>query len=496
MRSSKLKVKGWQWKLRVAVPVTVPVAVAMLLVVASTRATAQTMDANAVLASIDQKAATYRDVAMKIWSWAEVGYQEAKSSALLQEQLKAAGFTVATGVAEIPTAFTATWGAGKPVIGIIGEFDALPGLSQAASPEREAILVNGPGHGCGHHLFGTASTAAAIAVKQWLAANQQSGTLRFYGTPAEEGGAGKVYMLRAGLFDDVDAVVTMHPGDRNAASASSNLANITGKFRFRGVSAHAAAAPERGRSALDGVEAMDAMVNMLREHVDSDARIHYVITNGGQAPNVVPDFAEVYYYARHNDMRVLDDIWERITNAATGAALGTGTTMEVEMTGAVWNVLPNSYLVGLMQQKLRKVGGYEYTPAERLFAEGIRKSLTGELPPIDSANAVFAPEAGIGSASTDLGDVSWRVPTVQMTAATWVPGTPAHSWQAVAAGGMSIGVKGMMVAAKGMTLMAMDLFSDPAHLAKARAEFEKRRGSNFKYTTRLADRKPALDYRK
>ena len=388
MRSAQLKVEGWQLKLRVAVPVTVPVAVAMLLVVASTRATAQTMDANAVLASIDQKAATYRDVAMKIWSWAEVGYQEAKSSALLQEQLESAGFTVATGVAEIPTAFTATWGSGKPVIG------------------------------------------------------------------------------------------------------------ITGKFRFRGVSAHAAAAPERGRSALVGVEAMDAMVNKLREHVDSDDRIHYVITNGGQAPNVVPDFAEVYYYARHNDMRVLDDIWERITNTATGAALGTGTTMEVEMTGAVWNVLPNSYLAGLMQQNLRKVGGYEYTAAERLFAEGIRKSLTGELPPIDSANAVCAPEAGLRSASTDLGDVSWRVPTVQMTAATSLPGTPAHSWQAVAAGGMSIGVKGIMVAAKGMTLMAIDLFSDPAHLAKARAEFEKWRGSNFEYTTRLADRKPALDYRK
>ena len=196
-------------------------------------------------------------------------------------------------MAEIPTAFTAEWGSGKPVIGIVGEFDALPGLSQAAEPERHAIEAEGPGHGCGHHLFGTASTAAAIAVKEWLVANKHAGTLRFYGTPAEEGGAGKVYMLRAGLFDDVDAVVTMHPGDRNASSASSSLANITGKFRFRGVSAHASAAPDRGRSALDGVEAMNAMVNLMREHVPSDARIHYVITNGGKAPNVVPDFAEV-----------------------------------------------------------------------------------------------------------------------------------------------------------------------------------------------------------
>jgi aminobenzoyl-glutamate utilization protein B len=454
------------------------------------------VDTQAVLASIDARARGYGEVALQIWTFAEVGYQEHKSSALLQEQLRSAGFTVKAGVAEIPTAFTAEWGSGKPVIGIVGEFDALPGLSQAAEPERHAIEPEGPGHGCGHHLFGTASTAAAIAVKEWLVANKHAGTLRFYGTPAEEGGAGKVYMLRAGLFDDVDTVVTMHPGDRNASSASSSLANITGKFRFRGVSAHASAAPDRGRSALDAIEAMNAMVNLMREHVPSDARIHYVITNGGKAPNVVPDFAESYYYARHNDMRVLDGIWERITNAARGAALGTGTTMELELTGAVWNVLPNSYLVSLMQKNLKTVGGYEYTPAERQFAEILRKSLDGDLPPIDSSNSVFTPEPGIGGASTDLGDVSWSVPTVQLTSATWVPGTPAHSWQAVAAGGTSIGVKGMIVAAKSMALTAIDLFTDPTHIDQARAEFVKRRGPGFKYTTRLADRKPALDYRK
>jgi aminobenzoyl-glutamate utilization protein B len=457
---------------------------------------AQGLDANGVLASIDQKAQAYAKVALQIWSFAEVGYQETRSSALLQEQLKAAGFSVHAGVADIPTAFTATWGSGKPVIGIVGEFDALPGLSQGAVPVRQPLVAEGPGHGCGHHLFGTASTAAAIAVRDWLVANKRSGTLRFYGTPAEEGGSGKVYMIRAGLFDDVDAVVSWHPGDRNASSASSTLANVTGKFRFRGVSAHASTAPDRGRSALDGVEAMNAMVNLMREHVPSDARIHYVITNGGKAPNVVPDFAEVYYYARHNDMRVLDSIWERIVNASKGAALGTGTTVELELTGAVWNVLPNSYLVGLMQKNLLRVGGFEYTPEERAFAESIRKTLEGTLPPIDTTNSVLTPEGGIGSASTDLGDVSWRVPTVQLTAATWVPGTPAHSWQAVAAGGTSIGVKGMVVAAKSMALTAIDLFSDTAHVQQARSEFDERRGANFKYTTRLADRKPALDYRK
>ena len=457
---------------------------------------AQAVDGRSVLASIDAKARTYTDVAMQIWSFAEVGYQETKSSALLQEQLKAAGFNVTAGVAEIPTAFVATYGSGKPVIGIVGEFDALPGLSQAAVPDRKPIVDNGPGHGCGHHLFGTASTAAAIAVKEWMSANKRGGTLKFFGTPAEEGGSGKVYMLRAGLFDDVDAVVSWHAGDRNAVSAASSLANVTGKFRFRGVSAHASAAPHRGRSALDGVEAMDMMVNMMREHIPSDARVHYVITNGGNAPNVVPDFSEVYYYARHNDMRVLDGIWERIMNAARGAALGTDTKMELELTGAVWNVLPNSSLASVMNARLKEVGGFEYTPEERAFAESIRKTLDGTLPPVDSSNQIMEPQGGVGTASTDMGDVSWRVPTVQMTAATWVPGTPAHSWQAVAAGGMSIGAKGMLVAAKTMALTTIDLLTDPAHIQKARVEFDKARGPQFKYSTRLADRKPALDYRK
>jgi aminobenzoyl-glutamate utilization protein B len=467
-----------------------------LLVLAPLSIAAQQPDARSVMAAIDSRAKHYADVAMKIWSFAEVGYQETRSSALLQEQLKAAGFTVQPGVADMPTAFVATWGSGKPVIGIVGEFDALPGLSQAASPERKPLVANGPGHGCGHHLFGTASTAAAIAVKEWMASSRQPGTLKFFGTPAEEGGSGKVYMIRAGFFDDVDAVVSWHAGDHNAVSAGSTLANVSAKVRFRGISAHAAGAPHRGRSALDGVEAMNDMVNMMREHVPSDTRIHYVITNGGSAPNVVPDFAEVYYYARHNDMRVLDGIWERITNAGRGAALGTDTKMEMEVTGAVWNVLPNQHLAAVMHAQLQQVGGFEYTPEERAFADTLRKSLDGTLPPIDTSNQVLEPRTAVGSASTDMGDVSWRVPTVQLVAATWVPGTPAHSWQAVAAGGMSIGAKGMLVAAKTMALTAIDLFTTPEHLVKARAEFERLRGPDFTYSTRLADRKPPLDYRK
>jgi aminobenzoyl-glutamate utilization protein B len=472
-----------------------------LVLVAAMRLSAQSIQSGSqavdqVLRALDAKRDAYADVAHQIWTFAEVGYQEQKSSALLQAQLRAAGFDVKSGVADIPTAFVATFGTGRPIIGIVGEFDALPGLSQKAIPQRDAVQAGEPGHGCGHHLFGTASTAAAIAVKEWMQTNHRTGTLRFYGTPAEEGGAGKVYMVKAGLFDDVDAVVSWHPADRNGVSNVSNLANISAKFRFHGLSAHAAAAPDKARSALDAVEAMDNMVNMMREHIPQETRIHYVITDGGKAPNVVPDFAEVYYYARQPDMRILDGIWERIVNAAKGAALGTGTTMEMEIIGATYNILPNDYLASLQRRSLQKVGGVTYTAEERAFAESIRKTLTEPMLPLGSESQIQPPRDEVTYASTDMGDVSWRVPTVQLSAATWVPGTPAHSWQAVAAGGTSIGAKGMMVAAKTMTLTAIDLFADPTHVVKAREEFNRRRGPNFAYQSRLDRAKPPLDYRK
>lgn len=452
-------------------------------------------DAAGVLAALDARATSYAGVARQIWEFAEVGYQETRSSALLQEQLRAAGFTVEAGVADIPTAFVATYGSGKPVIAIMGEFDALPGLSQDAVPSPTPILAGGAGHGCGHHLYGTAAAAAAIAVKDWMVATGGKGTLKFYGTPAEEGGGGKVYMLRAGLFRDVDVAVTWHPGDVNQVSRSTSLANISAKFRFRGRSAHAAAAPEQGRSALDGVEAMNTMVNLMREHVPAETRIHYIITSGGKAPNVVPDYSEVYYYARHSDMRVLDGIWERILNASKGAALGTGTQVEVEIINAVYNILPNDALADVMQRALDRVGGIRYTAEEEAFAEKIRATLTGMVPPAGTEQKVLPPEVGVSSGSTDVGDVSWAIPTVQMSSATWVPGTPAHSWQAVAAGGMSIGGKGMMVGAKTMALTTMELFTNSAAITKAKAEFDQRRGG-FQYVPKVGDRRPPLDYRK
>lgn len=449
-----------------------------------------------VLASIDADAERYAQVARRIWGYAELGYQEEKSSALLQEQLRAAGFQVQAGVAGMPTAFVASWGRGRPIIGILAEFDALPGLSQDTVPERRPLVEHGPGHGCGHHLFGTASTAAAIAVRNWLAASGRPGTIRLYGTPAEEGGAGKVYMARAGLFDNVDAVLHWHPGDENNASPQTTLANKSAKFRFHGVSAHAAGAPDRGRSALDGVEAMNHMVNLMREHVPQETRIHYVITRGGQAPNVVPEFAEVYYYVRHSDVHTLQAIFQRVVRAAEGAALGTGTRMEYEVIHGVYNVLPNETLARIVDTNLRRAGGVPYTERERAFAEAIQRTLGEDTPPLESAGEIRPFQPSHTSASSDVGDVSWLVPTAGFGTATWVPGTPAHSWQAVAAGGSSIGIKGMLVAAKTLATSAVDLYLHPAVLEQARAELDRRRGPAFAYRPLVGERPPPLDYRR
>ena len=436
-------------------------------------------------------------VARTIWEYAEVGYQETKSSALLQEELTKAGFKVEAGVAEIPTAFVATSGSGKPVIGILAEFDALPGINQDAVPERKEIAGKGAGHACGHHLFGTASVSAGIALADWLKKSGTPGTIRVYGTPAEEGGSGKVYMVRAGLFNDVDAVMHWHASDVNFAGIDKALANKSAKFRFHGLSAHASGAPEKGRSALDAVEAMDSMANMMREHIPSDARMHYVITSGGSAPNVVPDFAESYYYVRHIDAKTVESIFDRLVKTAEGAALGTGTTMDYEVIGGTHNLLANDALARVMNAKLNEVGGFTYTPEEQSFAEKIYATLMSpsvELASHEKVQAWDFERPGLGS--TDVGDVSWTVPTVGLRTATWVPGTSAHSWQATAAGGMSIGYKGMNVASQTLALTGRELFTSPDILAKAKAEFAERRGPDFQYRALLGDRAPALDYRK
>jgi len=457
--------------------------------------TAYAADEGTVTDFLDRNADTYTGMAQSIWDQAELGYLETESSALLQAAMSAEGFRVESAVADIPTAFVASYGKGEPVIAVLAEFDALPGISQSAAPHRELVDGKNSGHACGHHLFGAGSVAAAIAVKHWMQANGVSGTLRLYGTPAEEGGSGKVYMVRAGLFDDVDVVLHWHPGDGNAANPSTSLANRSAKFRFHGLSSHAAAAPERGRSALDGVEAMNYMVNLMREHVPQETRIHYVITSGGSAPNVVPDFAEVYYYIRHPNAGTLAGIWDRVMDAAAGAAKGTGTRLESEVIHGNHSLLPNETLAAAMHANLSRVGGVEYSAAERDYAGKITSTLNLKNDKSGQEKIIQPIKMSGGMGSTDVGDVSWLVPTTGLYTATWVPGTSAHSWQAIAAGGMSIGGKGMLVAAKTLALTMVDLLQDPQLVKAAREEMEERRGEGFVYKALLGDRPPPLDYR-
>ncbi len=441
----------------------------------------------------------YFDVAMKIWDYAELGYQETKSTSLLQSELSNAGFKIEAGVAEIPTAFIASYGSGYPVIALLGEFDALPGVSQTNSPFKEKREDVNAGHACGHHLFGTGSAAAAIEVKEWMVKNNVKGTLRFYGTPAEEGGAGKVYMVREGLFDDVDAVLHWHPSSSNSANAASSLANKSAKFRFYGVSSHAAGSPWNGRSALDGVEAMNYMVNLMREHIPQESRLHYVITSGGEAPNVVPEFAEVFYYCRHPEMSMVRKNFDWLVSIAEAAAKGTQTKMEYEVIHGLFNILPNETLGKVVHENLKQVGGIVYDNEEVKFAEAIISSFEyADNVSINLAENV-APfkviRTGTGG-STDVGDISWAVATAGLRTATWVPGTSAHTWQAVAAGGTSIGQKGMILAAKTLAMSAMDFFSDTVLLERAKEELNAQRGDDFIYESLLGDRKPPLDYRK
>lgn len=450
---------------------------------------------DSILDFIDGRYEDTAKLARTIWEYAEVGYQETRSSTLLQETLSGEGFTIEAGVASIPTAFVATHGNGGPVIAILAEFDALPGINQDSIPTRLPIDGKIAGHACGHNLFGAGSVGAAIAIKHWLEETGTPGTIRLIGTPAEEGGSGKVYMVRDGLFDDVDIALHWHAGDRNSAAARTTLANRSAKFRFRGISAHAAGAPEKARSALDGVEAFNHMINLMREHVPQETRIHYVITSGGVAPNVVPDFAEVFYYVRHPDARMVREIWDRLEEAAKGAAQGTGTQVDWEIIHGNHPLLINETLAKMMDEKLRMIGGVSYTDFEQSFAEEIYASLDRPSLELGSQEVVQPYTVDLGYGSTDVGDVSIAVPTVGLSTATWVPGTSAHSWQSTAASGMTIGYKGAQVAAKTLTLAAIELFENAELRDAARDEFDQRRGDDFYYEALLGDRPPPLDYR-
>jgi aminobenzoyl-glutamate utilization protein B len=444
-------------------------------------------------AAVRAQADSAWDMACKIWEWAEPGYQEKKSAALLAAALEKAGFKVERGVAKIPTAFTATIGSGKPVVGILSEYDALPGLAQEAVPFRRP-RSGSYGHGCGHHLFGTASAMACIALAEQIKACKLKGTLRFYGCPAEEGGSAKAFMTRDGLFDDCDATLHWHPASRNAAGDQSSLARVAVKFRFHGTSAHAASAPEQGRSALEAVALTNHAVALLREHTPDGTRIHHVITDGGGAPNVVPDFAEVYYYVRHPRADVVRGLYARLLKCAQAGALATETKLEIVSEGGIVEMLPNTALAAVAGANLVRLNDLAYGPQEEQFAARIQSTLTAPRP-LDSVSRVEESARTSGMGSTDVGDVSWVVPTAGFTTACWVPGTPAHSWQAVAAGGTTIGRKGMVLAARTLAATAWDLLDDPKFLSKAKAEHRDQLAGR-KYRPLIEPtQQPPLEYR-
>jgi aminobenzoyl-glutamate utilization protein B len=448
----------------------------------------------ALAKSIAGRSAASWEIACKIWGWAEPGYQEVRSAALLAETLEAGGFKIERSVAKIPTAFTATIGAGKPVLGILGEYDALPGMAQAAVPFRKPLPEGGYGHACGHHLFGVASASACLALAEQIKAGKIKGTLRFYGCPAEEGGSAKAFMVRAGLFDDCDVVLHWHPAARNAVGDQSCMARMAVKFRFHGTAAHAAGAPEKGRSALAAVELTNHAAQILREHAPDFTRIHHVITAGGGAPNVVPDFAEVFYYVRHPKADVVRGLYPRLVKCAQAGALATETKLETLYLGGTLELVPNNVLGGLVKTNLEKLNDLRYDDEERQFAVRLRETLL-DPPPLDSISRVEDLSGQVGKGSTDVGDVSWVVPTTGFATACWVPGTSGHSWQAVAAGGTSIGRKGMDLAARVLAATAWDLYQDPDKIAAAKAE-HRRRLADRKYQPLLEpDQLPPLDYR-
>jgi aminobenzoyl-glutamate utilization protein B len=423
---------------------------------------------------IDENADTLKRVNKSIWSYAEVGLKEFKSSKELTDLLESNGFTIESGVAEMSTAFVASYGSGRPIIGILAEYDALPGLSQDVVPERRERPDAGAGHGCGHSVFGTASTGAAIAVKNAIESGAIKGTIRLYGTPAEETGIGKTYMLREGYFKEDDIILQWHSSYLTSAGFSYSKALVSVKFRFTGLPAHASASPHDGRSALDAVELMSNGVNYMREHIKEDARIHYVITNGGAQPNVVPPEAEVWYYIRANKHTDVEVYYEWVLDIAKAAAMMSRTELaSVEIPADMHEVLPNRTLSEIIHRNLELVGPPQFNEEEKAFARKTQeplprkydKALSDRVEPLRD-------QPGQGVASTDIGDISWFVPVGGLTVATQSYGSPGHSWQVVACTGMSIGEKGMLVAAKALAGAAVDLYSSPELMEKARVDFE------------------------
>lgn len=431
------------------------------------------------LGEIDARSDELKAVNKAIWEFAEVGLEERRSSSLLVEKLKSAGFDVKTGVAGMPTAFVASYGSGKPVIGLLAEYDALPGLSQKMSPTREPVMADAPGHGCGHSGLGTGTLGAVLAVKAAMQKHNLKGTVRLYGTPAEETLIGKVYMTLAGLFDDVDVCLHYHPADKNDAWSTSSKALVSAKFTFQGTAAHASVSPHSGRSALDAVELMNVAANFMREHLKEDARVHYVITDGGGAPNVVPAKATVWYFVRSDEHKDAEATFRWLQDIAKGAALMTRTSYTMQVDTDCHEIIANAPLSDLLHQNLLKVGAPKFNAQEQEFARRLQAPLVAEFGTefplaldenIHPIPLTSAPNKG----STDVGDISWRVPTGGLRTACMASGSPGHSWQNVAAIGSTIGEKGILYAAKVLATATLDLLEKPEQVAAARADFQER----------------------
>lgn len=429
----------------------------------------------AVVQSVDRHASELTGLSDQIWAFAEIALKEHRSAAALADYAEQQGFKVERGVGGMPTAFIASYGSGRPIIGVMGEYDALPGISQKAAPEKTPLEEGAGGHGCGHNLFGAASLGAAVAIKEQIAAGKLKGTIRFYGTPAEENIGGKTYMARDGLFNDLDVVLAWHPGDKTQADTTSSQAMVDLAIEFHGKAAHAAGDPWNGRSAVDALELFTHGVNLMREHIKPTSRMHYTIVAGGDVPNVVPEYSKVWIWLRDWQRAEVDGLLARVRKLAAGAAEMTETTANVSVQGGSWEILNNMTGARLIDANLRWLGSPAYTPAEQDFAKKIQRAT--DVPDIGMDTKIYPLEnQEQEGGSTDVGDVSWVVPTLHFTVATAPRKAPWHAWPVVATGGMSIGHKGLVLAAKTLATTMVDLYEQPATLKAVREEFEEKRG--------------------
>lgn len=443
------------------------------------------------IADVEKRSQELVGVNKAIWEFAEVGLEEYQSSKLLADKLEQAGFDVKMGVADMPTAFVASFGSGKPVIGILAEYDALPGMSQQVDPQRMPVKEGQPGHACGHSGLGTGALGAALAVKAAMAKHKLKGTIHLYGTPAEETVIGKIYMLLGGVFDDLDVCLHWHPGSKNGVWSGSSKAVVSVKFTFKGTSAHAAGSPESGRSALDAVELMNVGVNYMREHVKEDARTHYVITDGGGAPNVVPATATVWYFIRADDHKDVEFNYDWIQDIARGAALMTRTKLSIHVDTDCHELIPNTPLAEMLYGNLVTVGPPTFNEKEQAFARRLQQPLIEEFgtrfplaidEEVQSLENSNTPSKG----STDVGDISWYVPTCGIRTSCMVAKSPGHSWQNVACIGSTIGEKGTIYAAKVLAVSALDLFEKPELVNAAKADWQQRM-QDRKYTSLIPE---------